>query len=83
MEIKPIATIKTDFTDKFGIPRQSGRIEQLIGTIVFEKEFADKKIRTTIQSKNFSTFEITHYSLYLYGICNKCKSIKTKSKARI
>lgn len=42
MEIKPIAKIKTDFTDKFGIPRQSGRIEQLIGTIVFEKEFADK-----------------------------------------
>ena len=46
------------------------------------KEFADKKIRTTIQSKNFSTFEITHYSLYIYGICNKCKSIKTKNKVR-
>ncbi len=42
MEIKPIATIKTDFTSKFGIPRQSGRIEQLTGTIIFEKDFADK-----------------------------------------
>ncbi len=42
MEIKPIATIKTDFTSKFGIPRQSGRIEQLTGTIIFEKDYTDR-----------------------------------------
>lgn len=41
MEIKPIAHIFTDFTDKFGIPRQSGRVEELVGRIVFEKEFSD------------------------------------------
>lgn len=39
MEIKPIAYIKTDFKDKFGIPRQSGRAPSLMGRIVFEPEF--------------------------------------------
>ena len=42
MEIKPIAYIKTDFKEKFGIPRQSGRVKELKGTIIFEKEFNDK-----------------------------------------
>ena len=39
MEIKPVAYIKTDFKEKFGIPRQSGRVKSLLATIVFEKEF--------------------------------------------
>ena len=39
MEIKPIAYIHTDFREKFGIPRQSGRVPSLMGKIVFEKEF--------------------------------------------
>ncbi len=39
MEIKPIAHIKTDFKEKFGIPRQSGIIEEIKGEIVFEKNF--------------------------------------------
>ncbi len=39
MEIKPIAYIKTDFKEKFGIPRQSGIIENIVGEIVFEKKF--------------------------------------------
>ena len=39
MEIKPIAYIKTDFKEKFGIPRQSGIIENITGEIIFEKEF--------------------------------------------
>lgn len=39
MEIKPIAFIKTDFKEKFGIPRQSGIIEEIKGEIIFEKEF--------------------------------------------
>ncbi len=39
MEIKPIAYIKTDFKEKFGIPRQSGIIKELKGEIIFEKEF--------------------------------------------
>lgn len=37
--VKIIARIHTDFPDKFGIPRQSGLIEELAGEIVFEPEF--------------------------------------------
>ena len=39
MEIKPIAYIKTDFPAKFGIPRQSGLIDELEATIIFEPEY--------------------------------------------
>jgi len=34
--IEPIARMKSDFPTKFGIPRQSGLVEQLRSTIVFE-----------------------------------------------
>ena len=37
--MKVIARIYTDFPEKFGIPRQSGLIEELKGRIVFEKEY--------------------------------------------
>ena len=39
MEISPIAYIKTDFPEKFGVPRQSGLAKHLRGKIVFEKEY--------------------------------------------
>ena len=39
MEIEPIAHIRTDFKEKFGIPRQSGYAEGCIGTIVFEPKY--------------------------------------------
>ena len=38
MEIEPIAFIKTDFKEKFGLPRQSGQAE-LTGTIIFEEKY--------------------------------------------
>ncbi len=38
--IKPIAHIKSDFSSKFGIPRQSGLIDELEAEIVFEKEYS-------------------------------------------
>lgn len=38
-EIKVIARIRTDLTSKFGIPRQSGLVEELEGLIVFEPEY--------------------------------------------
>ena len=38
MELKIIARIRTDFKEKFGIPRQSG-ICETVGKIVFEKEY--------------------------------------------
>lgn len=37
--IRPIAYIRMDFEDKFGIPRQSGRAPALTGKIVFLPEF--------------------------------------------
>ncbi len=37
--IRPIAHIRTEFGSKFGIPRQSGLVPELEGTIVFEPEY--------------------------------------------
>lgn len=39
LTIKPIAKIYNDFTEKFGIPRQSGLISEAESLIVFEEEF--------------------------------------------
>ena len=39
INITPIARMKSDFATKFGIPRQSGLVEELRSTIVFEPEF--------------------------------------------
>lgn len=39
MEMKPIAYIHNDYTAKFGIPRQSGLVEEVVSTIVFEPEY--------------------------------------------
>ena len=39
VEIQVIARMHSDFASKFGIPRQSGLVEELKSTIVFEPEF--------------------------------------------
>ena len=39
MNIEPIAKIVTDFDSKFGIPRQSGIVKNLSGTVIFEKKY--------------------------------------------
>ena len=39
MTITPIATIHTEFPEKFGVPRQSGLAASLRGRIVFEPDF--------------------------------------------
>lgn len=39
MELRPIAVIRTDFSDKFGIPRQSGLVPALTARIVPEPDF--------------------------------------------
>ena len=38
-EIQAIARMKSDFPTKFGIPRQSGLVDELRSTIVFEPDF--------------------------------------------
>ncbi len=37
--MKTIARIYTEFDEKFGIPRQSGLVEEAVGRIVFEPEY--------------------------------------------
>ena len=39
MTLKVIAKIQSPFPGKFGIPRQSGRVEQIVSRIVFEPEY--------------------------------------------
>lgn len=41
MEIEPVAYIENDFTEKFGIPRQSGLVE-LPSRIVFTEKYSDE-----------------------------------------
>ncbi len=41
MEFNPVATIRSDFPEKFGVPRQSGLVPQLTARIVFEKPYRD------------------------------------------
>ena len=39
MEISPIAFFSSPFMTKFGIPRQSGIVEDVVGEVVFEKQY--------------------------------------------
>ncbi|MBE6540833.1 MAG: tRNA (N6-threonylcarbamoyladenosine(37)-N6)-methyltransferase TrmO [Ruminococcaceae bacterium] len=39
MQLDVIAKIRTDFPEKFGIPRQSGLVPELVGKIVFEPKY--------------------------------------------
>ena len=38
-ELNPIAKMKSDFPEKFGIPRQRGLVKELQSTIIFEPEY--------------------------------------------
>lgn len=38
--MKPIARIHTDFSSKFGLPRQSGMVDELVGRVVLEPKFS-------------------------------------------
>lgn len=40
-KLRVIARMHSDFPQKFGIPRQSGLVEELRGQVVFEPEFRD------------------------------------------
>ena len=49
MEVRYIARIYTDFTGKFGLPRQSGIVPGLTGRIVFEPEFRNPEALREIE----------------------------------
>ena len=44
------------------------------------KEFSDANIKHAVQSKKINNFNISHYTLYIYGTCGKCKKGKTVKK---
>lgn len=44
------------------------------------KEFSDRNIKKAIQNKKFTNFEPSHYTLYIYGLCKKCKDNEKKNK---
>lgn len=52
MELKEIAHIHTGFTQKFGIPRQSGLVDE-IGYIIFEPDFRDPNFIAGIDEYDF------------------------------
>ena len=39
--IKPVAYVESDFLEKFGVPRQSGRVPSLKARIIFTKEYSN------------------------------------------
>lgn len=49
LSIHIIARMRSDFPSKFGIPRQSGLVEELRSTIVFEPEFRNEDALRGIQ----------------------------------
>lgn len=50
MEIHPIAHIENNYTDLFGIPRQSGLTDSIVSRVVFEKEYSDHNAFREIES---------------------------------
>ena len=51
--MKIIARIETDFPEKFGIPRQSGLVEELKGIIVFEPEYRKAEALKGLEGYNY------------------------------
>ena len=43
MKLSPVAYIHTEFSEKFGVPRQSGLAGSLCGTVVFEPEYRSRE----------------------------------------
>lgn len=41
------------------------------------KDFKSEDLRKNIENTKLPRFTMTHYSLYMYGICSDCKRIKT------
>ena len=49
MEIRQIGHMVSDFSEKFGIPRQSGLVEELESLVVFEPEWRDENALRVIE----------------------------------
>lgn len=40
------------------------------------KEYKNSNLFTPVQQKRFQRFKVSYYSLYIYGMCNKCQRQK-------
>ena len=65
--IEPIAFIRTDFSEKFGLPRQGLRVPELTGRIVFEKEYRNPDALVGLEefSHIWLIFDFSKYLLSL------------------
>lgn len=53
MKIEPIAYFHSPFTSKFGVPRQSGIIHQLKGTVLFTKNYSQAEALRGLDAYDF------------------------------
>lgn len=77
MEIKPIARIHTDFSEKFGVPRQAGLAPSLTGKIVFEPEY--RNIRAVKELDGFSHI----WLIWEFSLCPDSKFNPTVRPPRL
>jgi tRNA-Thr(GGU) m(6)t(6)A37 methyltransferase TsaA len=53
MKIEPVAYFHSPFTSKFGIPRQSGIVKELKGTVVFTGQYAQREALSGIEAYDY------------------------------
>ena len=53
MDIQPVARFHSPFPSKFGIPKQSGLVEELEGTVVFEPRYRNADALRGIESFDY------------------------------
>ena len=46
------------------------------------EKFSDANIKLAMRSKKIKKFDISHYALYAYGTCEKCKKEKEPVKSK-
>lgn len=68
MNIEPIAHFQSPFTSKFGIPRQSGIVKEVKGTVVFTKAYA--------QSEALRGLEEYDYLWLIWGFSENVEAAK-------
>ncbi len=66
LNINPIAHIHTDFPSKFGVPRQSGLVNELTAEIVFTPPYRDKNALRGIEEFSH-LWLIWHFSFFKTG----------------
>jgi Fur family ferric uptake transcriptional regulator len=47
------------------------------------RKTANKPVKEFIENNKFGRFQVTHYSLFLYGECSKCRYAKNRKRSLI